>query len=815
MTTGLTISKAIPNLRLLRWSVDEIRHGQLWPITMALTLIIACIFAFAALADRMEQVVVTQGKESLTADTVFISSNPLPEELLEQVQQKELVSAQLTRFSTMAFSDTGMQLVSVKAVESHYPLRGELVLSNQTGYTSQVMPGQLWLDERVLALLDISEGDIVTIGDADLTVSGTIVSEPGLSFNPFQQMPTVLINAADIDQTGAIQVGSRVRYQLFLLGETPVLEELQQTIALTASDRWKDQAGSSRANDVFERTTQYLSLTVAIVIIMAAATLVLTCQHYVASRSKTVAMLKSMGASRHWVRRWLVIQVAILFLSAVLLGLFIGSGLEMLLRIPLTELLPDPLPSFGFKPALVAIISSGLIVIPALGIPLIRLLNTSAIHSMQSSHQDNQASHRWWLVIVPILAMGWAYKDNALIWMICAGIVALFLLLAMVCLGLISLFSRLPLSPAMRLAVSRIKRSSQHSGIQVGALSLSLMLLSTIWLVRVDLLSDWQRTLPADAPNAFALNIAPYEKDQYLKQLDDNAITRSEAYPIVRGRLTQINGQDANVSINDKQQTDVLSRELNFTWGEGIPEHNEVLAGKWSNSYGVSVESEVAKDLELSLGDELTFMVNSQQIQAKVNSIRLVEWREMKPNFYFIFSPDVLSSIPATWMVSFRIDGQDSMLNQLSRNFPTVSLMDIRMMGDKIQSLLANIVWAITTLAGLGVVAGLLLIFTLLRLSLSQRQQEIRLYRTLGSSRKRIIQTLWCEYGLIALVAGLVACAGAELSVAAIMSYGFDLAAKFHPILWIILPIMTFITLSAVLMSMIKHLLIPIKNSLG
>jgi putative ABC transport system permease protein len=125
-------------------------------------------------------------------------------------------------------------------------------------------------------------------------------------------------------------------------------------------------------------------------------------------------------------------------------------------------------------------------------------------------------------------------------------------------------------------------------------------------------------------------------------------------------------------------------------------------------------------------------------------------------------------------------DDQHNFLSQLSRNYPTVSILDIRSMGNKIQALLGQIVWSITVLAALGVVAGLLLIFTLLRLSLSQRQDEIRLYRTLGASKKRITSTIWSEYGLMALVAGLVASAGAEISVASVMHWGFDLPAKLH-----------------------------------
>ena len=805
------------NKRLFSWSVEEIRHGQLWPVSIALTLIIACVFALSALAERMEQVIVKQGKDALTADSVFISANPIPQPLLDLTQVEQLESSQLTRFSTMAFSDNSMQLVTVKAVESNYPLRGEMILEGADKASSNhVKPGELWLDERIFAQLEVEIGDNVTIGDADLTITGRITQEPGLSFNPFQQMPAVLIHTSDIEATGAIQPGSRVSFRLFLNGDDTKLKAAQDSVELTPSDRWRTQDSASRTNDMFESTTQYLSLTVAIVVIMAATTLVLTCQHYVASRRKTIAMLKSLGASKQWIIKWLFVQVSLLVVIGAVLGITIGVGLEFLLRIPLGDLLPTPLPSYGIEPVILAILSSILIGVPALGIPLIGLVNTSAISVIQSSHQSNESYKKYLLLLVPIIPMMLMYGDNLLVWIVLAGIACLFLVLAIVSTLVLRLVGKLPTSTSMRLALSRINRTPLATGIQFGSLALSLMLLSIIWLVRSDLLSDWQQTLPENAPNAFALNIASYEKDSYLETIDANEVERTQAFPIIRGRLTTINGVEAAKYSETSEETDALSREINFTWGDSLPEYNEVLEGNWTQEQGVSVESDVAEQLGLKIGDELSFTINSQNVSAKVNSIRKVEWREMKPNFYFIFTPDVLSSIPSTWLVSFRLEEQhNQMLNELSRNHPTVSLMDIRKMGSKIQELLKQIVWSITVLAALGVVAGLLLIFTLLRLSLSQRQQEIRLYRTLGASKKRILNTIWCEYGLMALVAGSIAAMGSELSVAGVMNFGFELEPSLHPMLWIALPVLTFITLAAVVNSLIKRLLAPVNKDFG
>ncbi|ELP5727701.1 ABC transporter permease [Vibrio vulnificus] len=806
------------NRRLMQWSLEEIRHGNLWPISVALVLIISSVFALSALATRMEQVIVKQGKDALTADTVFVSANPLPPMLLSAAgaQGNAVNATRMTRFATMAFSDHEMQLVTVKAVESNYPLLGELRLLGKSGIVTKVAPGELWLDARVKERLNVNVGDNVTIGDADFAVTGFIESEPGLSFNPFQQMPAVYIHLEDVEKTGAVQIGSRVQYRLYLTGEKGQLQPIKESVPLTPSDRWRDQENADRSSEVFERTSQYLSLTVAIVIIMAATTLVLTCQNYVVTRRQTIAMLKSIGARRGWIVRWLAIQLTILFAIASAIGIVIGLGLEQLLRIPLKDLLPDPLPSFGIEPFVVSLATALCIAIPALGIPLSALLTTSAVSVMQAS--DNEKNLNWRsfaLVLVPIVPMLLNYYNNVMVWMVLLSMVTLFVVLALIGLGLSRLLIRFPLSTPVKLALSRINRSAMSSGLQLGALALSLMLLAIIWLVRTDLLMDWQKTLPADAPNVFALNIADYEKEAYLTALDQNQIQRSEAFPIIRGRFTEING--ATVSEQEdggkRERSDAVSRELNLTWSDTLPSYNQVIEGQWSPVNAVSVESDVASELGIKVGDVLTFVISSQTFKAQVNTIRKVEWRDMKPNFYFIFSNDVMASMPGSYLVSYRIEDQQvGVLNELSRAHPTVTVLDIRTMATKIQSLIEQIVWSISILAILGVVAGLMLIFTLLRLSLSQRQQEIRLYRTLGASKKRVTQTIWAEFGLMAFIASIVATFGAELAVTGVMRFGFELTTQWHPQLWIMLPAIALITLLAVVASLIKKLLTPVNN---
>lgn len=798
---------------LTRWAWRELLHGQIWPVAVALALIITCVFALSALADRIENVLTQQGRNLIAADTVLSTRQPINTEQIETFKQAGTTVSAQTRFGTMAFSEQNMQLVSVKAVDSLYPLRGDLVLEqNGQALTGdrRIQPGELWLSERVFSLLDVKPGDKVSIGNLDLSVSGTLAAEPELSFNPFSQMPAVMMHRDDVPAAGVVREGSRVRYRYFLTGDEPSLSAARDSYTLQDGERWVDENTSDRTGDMLDRSRQYLSLTVVLVIVMAAATLTLTCQHYAKSRADLVAMLKSLGASQQWVRRWLARQLTLLFVLATVVGLGAGYLLEVLLRLPLTDVLPSPLPSYGWVPWVLAPGVALLVALPALGVPLLKLLDAPALAAVQS--QAGSGRHRRGtaaiLIAIPVGALAlWAF-DNTLLWSVLAAMAAMIVLLALAGLGLLKLVKSRVRAPSVKLALSRITRNKLASSVQLGALAISFMLLAIIWLLRTDLLADWGRMLPPDAPNVFAMNIAPSAQQDYVGELDQASLMRSDAYPIVRGRLVGKNGERYQVSTDEADEA--LRRELNFTWRETLPSHNEVLAGDWPTENGVSVEADIAARLGIEIGDSLTFSVTGQDFTATVNSIREVEWRNMRPNFYFIFDRDTLADKPANWLVSFRLDeSQTSLLNRLAREYPTVTLLDLRTMSSRVQSILRQIGLSLSVLAGLAVISGLLLLLTLLRISLSERQQEINLYRTLGASRTRIQRTLWSEYGVMAFVSGLMAVLGAEAAMVGLLKWGFEMEVRLHPELWAVLPVLAVALVFVTVASMLRKLIDP------
>ena len=804
-------NSAAPSNLLLRWSWREIFSGQLWPVIAALVLIVACVVALSALAIRIEKVMAAEGRSMQAADTVYTSSYTINPLVINKANELSLPQSVQVNFQTMSFSDEKMHLISVKAVDSFYPLRGELRLKPQdTDIKDHVLPGQLWVAKRVLGLLGVTIGQSLAIGDADFVITGIIDADPELIFNPFNSIPSVFIHEDDIEKTGALQLGSRVNYKYFFNGSDKQLVELKNTVELQPGEKWSSEQSESGSGGFIVKSKQYLSLTILMVILMASLTLVMTCTHYSAGRAQTIAMLKSLGASRVWLRRWLKLQVAILLSIALIVGSVLGVLIEALLRLPLMDVLPKVLPSYGLTPFIMGGVVAILVAIPALGIPLKRLLDTPAINVLQQTKSITKPA--WWLVLFPVVAFIYYYLNAPMVWLVLLGLIVLFILLALISYGVILVISRLTWGAAMSLALSRLKRSSKQSLMQLAALTGSLMLIGVIWLLRSDLLSDWQQAVPENAPNVFAYNITQAELPDYLAHFDLREIEHSAAFPVVRGRLSHINGEDVYTAEPYKDNpANILKREVGFTWQETLPDYNKILAGEWGKSKGVSVEQKVAKQLGMNIGDTLTFTINSLPVNATVNSIRKVHWQSMKPNFIFIFTPDVLKEYPETWMLSAKIEEKESdLLNVLSREFPTISLIDFRVLGKKLQSLLAQISLSLTVLSSIAVFSGVLLMFTLLRLSLKQRQSELMLYRTLGASKQRISRTLWSEYGLLAVVSGVVATAGAELLVYSLMKWGFSLTPSLHVAMWPILPIVALLIVLVSVRSLFKQLLTPL-----
>ncbi|EAV9009480.1 FtsX-like permease family protein, partial [Salmonella enterica] len=386
-------------------------------------------------------------------------------------------------------------------------------------------------------------------------------------------------------------------------------------------------------------------------------------------------------------------------------------------------------------------------------------------------------------VVVALLAglMG----GSMLLWAVLAGAVILALLCGLVGWMLLNVLRGMTLtSLPLRLAVSRLLRQPWSTLSQLSAFSLSFMLLALLLVLRGDLLDRWQQQLPPESPNYFLINIASEQVAPLKAFLAEHQVIPQTFYPIVRARLTKINGNPT-----EGQQDESLNRELNLTWQDTRPAHNPLVAGHWPPKSGeVSMEEGLAKRLNVKLGDSVTFMGDTQAFSAKVTSLRQVDWESLRPNFFFIFPSGALDGQPQSWLTSFRWENGNGMLTQLNREFPTVSLLDIGAILKQVGQVLEQVSRALEVMVVLVTLCGMLLLLAQVQVGMRQRHQELVVWRTLGAGKKLLRTTLWCEFAMLGLVAGLVAAIGAETALAILQINVFDFPWEPDWRLWGALP---------------------------
>jgi putative ABC transport system permease protein len=785
-----------------RWFWREWRSPSLLIVWLALTLSVACVLALGSISDRMDKGLSQQSRDFIAGDRVLRTAHPVPEGwLLDARQQGLKVSRQLS-FTTMTYAGDRPLLANVKATDAAYPLYGQL---ETLPANLKPVPGSVLVAPRLLALLDIKVGDNLEVGDTTLRIAGEIVQEPDSGFNPFQTAPGIIINLADVDKTGAVQPGSRLTYRYMFAGAPTDIQRYEERLKpqLKPDQRWYglEESGSALGKSL-QRSQQFLLLSALLTLLLSIAAVAVAMSHYCRSRYDLIAVLKTLGAGRKALSKLIIGQWLAVLLLAGTCGSVIGLGFEAVLIRLLAPVLPGELPAAGGWPWLWAM--GALVMISLLvGLrPYRQLLATQPLRVLRRDVVANVWPLRYFLPATAVIVVGLLtvlMGASTLLWAILAGMVVLALLLGGIGWGSLLLLRRITLKNlALRLAVNRLLHQPWVTISQLAAFSLSFMLLALLLVLRGDLLDRWQQQLPPDSPNYFLLNMTTSQVPQVKAFLQQHQLHEETFYPIVRVRLSEINQQVATERVHeDDPGGEAVNRELNLTWQSNLPDHNPLTAGTWPPKTGeVSMDEGIAGRLKIQLGDTLTFSGDTQSFSAKVTSLRQVDWESLKPNFYFIFPPGALDGQPQTWLTSFRYDGDGKVLTQLNRQFPTLSLLDIGSILKQVGGVLQQVSRALEVMVVLVVICGGLLLLAQVQVGMRQRRQELVVYRTLGAGKRLLRSTLWCEFALLGLVAGIAAAVGAEAALWLLQTKVFDFPWAPTPVLWWALPLLSALLLS-------------------
>ena len=789
------------------------RSGEVKLLAAALMLAVAVVSGIAIFTDRLERTLVQESNMLLGADLIVRGSQPHNPDWSALAAEDGIEQTTAVLFSSMVYAGDHMHLASVKAVTDGYPLRGQLDIST-IPFASQAKdiqtaegvpaPGEVWVDSRLLPLLHIELGDSLAVGEYELVVTQVIIREPD-SASPFSFMGArVLMNMADLERTQVVQPGSRVQYQWLFAANNNALDSFAEWLEpqLSKHERLVDvESGQRGLGRTLETGRSFLLLAAVIGVLLAGVAIALAARQFSSRHVDQVALMKSFGVSAQRIRQLYFVQLLLLAVVASMAGLLVGELIQRIVAASLQQVYQIALGTASIYPYVISF-ATGLIcliffALPSLwflpGVPPLKILRREL--GVNTLHLWIQVALAFSAILLLIILFS---QDFALALSVIGALSGVLVITAGMALGLLKLSRHIATNTGSiwRLALANLQRRREQTLVQIVVFATAIMLLLTLTIVRTSLIDEWQLQLPEDAPNHFLVNIPPHDVEAVQQMLDEKQLEREQLYPMVRGRLTAINGTEPTEA--QRSANGVFNREANLTWTDTLAGDNEIVAGQWWDKWqssaeglpGVSVEIELAEEAGLSIGDRLTFSLGGLILEAQIASFRSLDWRSMKPNFFFIFEPGALDNYSPTYITSLYLPlEQKSFINDLLRRYPTMLVIELDRIIDQIRTIVTQVSNGVLLVLWLTLVGGCLVLIAAVTSSIDSRKQESGLLRALGSPRRLMIGSVWAEFSVLGLLSGIIAVIGAEILLISLQYWVLETPIRPHYIFWLVGPL--------------------------
>jgi putative ABC transport system permease protein len=794
-----------PGAAALAWrqTLRDFRAGELRLLMVAVTLAVAALTAVGFFADRLERSLARDARQLLGGDAIVASDKPTPPSFVDEARARSLSIATTTTFPSMgrAPQDKGgaTKLVAVKAVSDGYPLRGRLKLRNAPGAPERDAagapePGTAWVDAALLDALQLKVGDALLLGDASLKIARVIAVEPDRGSGFMSFAPRVMLGHGDLAATGLIQPASRVNYRL------AVASPASRDADISAFVRWAEDtiaqqqlrgvsvesmdSGQPAMKQTLDRAKKFLNLVALLAALLAAVAVAIASRDFAERHLDDCAMLRVLGQPQRSIAQAYGLEFGVVGLLASAAGVLIGLLVHNVFVWLLAGLVQADLPPVGVWPALFGI-GVGLTLLLGFGLPpVLQLARVPPLRVMRRDVGGLKTASVLVLAagVIGFAALLLAVSSDLKLGLIAvggfAGAVALFALMAWG--AVLALKRAVPEANAPRwlvLATRQIAARPAFAVLQVSALSVGLLALILLVLLRTDLISSWRAATPPDAPHRVVLNIQPEQAQAFRKVLDDSGVKRYDWYPMIRGRLVAINGKAvAPEGFEGERAKRLVEREFNLSHSAQLPGHNAVTAGRWTadEAGAASVEEGLALELGLKIGDTITFDVAGMPHEARISSLRKVDWGSMRVNFFVIFPVAQMPGLPATVITAFHAPELPGFDNALSREFPNITNVDVSAQIDQVQRVVDQVIRAVEFLFAFTLAAGLVVLFAAVTATREARAREFAVMRALGAGKTLLARVQRAELAGVGALAGVLASIAAVVVGWALARYAFE-----------------------------------------
>ena len=802
------------------------RAGQLRFLLIALTVAVAALSATGFFVDRLRTGLDRDARQLLGADVVVNADLPVDAAWRAEALRRGLVVTDTVTFASMAQAGEGeqsqSQLASLKAVGAGYPLRGQLKLTTDADRAEQSMGtpargtparGTVWIDAGLLGAIKTAVGGKIKLGDREFTVTQLIAAEPdrGASFLNFA--PRVMLALEDLAATNLVQPGSRVTYRLLAAAPNPgkaadaagyeqwLRAQIQQrNIKGVRVESLENGRPEMRAT--LDRADRFLSLVGLLSAMLAAVAVAMAARRFMLRHMDACAMLRCLGLTQNQVTLMYQIEFILVGLLGSAMGVAVGFGGHYVLLEVLGKLVANELPAPTLAPALQGMATGMLLLVGFALPPILQLRNVPHNRVIRREQDAPQAMAlvTYGLGLASFVALLlWQAGDVQLALWTALGFLGAFAVFALVgWLGLASLKSLRGVinHQSWRFAVTSLQRRPGATVVQIVSLALGLMALLLLTVVRGDLMAAWRNATPQDAPNRFIINIQPEQKADITARLEKAGVSYAPQYPMIRGRLTAVNGQPVTAeTYTEDRARNLADREFNLSTMAQMQPENKLSAGRWFSNGGqnaagapaeASVEEGIARTLHWKLGDKLRFDIAGAPVDATITSLRKLEWGSMRVNFFVIINPGAMTEVSQSWITAFHLPPQQgAAMNALTRDYPNLTVVDVGGLLRQVQAVLDQVVTAVEFLFVFTLASGVLVLYAALMGSQDERTRESGLLRALGATRRQLAQAQLIEFSLVGALAGLLAASGAAAMGWGLATYQFKFEWAFNPGVWL------------------------------
>jgi putative ABC transport system permease protein len=785
----------------MAWRDSRSSRRRLLLFSISITLGIAALVAIGSFRHSLSQAIDDQARSLIGADLVVDSTRPFSPEAEALLHSLGEPQAREVRFSSMATfprSDS-TRLAHVRALGGDFPFYGAMETVPASAARDFRAGGRALVDQSLLLQFHAQVGDPIKIGDLDFTIAGALTKMPGEASAAGSLAPRVYIPLQDLAATNLLKPGSIARYRDYV--KFPEGTDVAQRIVILAPQIQRlgleYDTVAKRKKDLgtaLENLYRFLNLVGFVSLLLGAVGVASAIQAHLQQKTKTGAILRCLGMSSRGTVLVYLIQTAAMGLVGATTGAALGIAMQRVFPRILQTFLPLAIPTaIAWEPIVRGVLLGFAICILFALPPLLRFRKVSPLRVLRAGADEKTPKRDpiLWLVYGLIVAgiTGFAISQaetltRGLIFAAALGVaVGIFASVAKLLIAGVRKFFPHGWSFVLRQGLANLYRPNNRTLLLTLSLGLGTFLLLNLYLSREVLLAQFQSVGAKNQANIFLFDIQPDQKTGVADIVRGAGLPVIQEAPIVTMRLAEIKGRKTMDILADpgrKIPEWELQREYRCTYREQLSDTEKITAGRWigrvdyhpGDSVPISLDEEIAKDFEATIGDELIFDVQGIPIKTKIASLRTVDWKRFQTNFFVLFPAGVLEAAPTFHVLVSRVESPaDSarLQNAVVATYPNVSAIDLTSVIQTVDSILDKVAIVIRVMSLFTVGAGIIVLASTIWSGRYQRLQESILLRTLGASRAQIWKILCAEYfllGVFASFTGILLAVGSSWALA-------------------------------------------------